>query len=293
MQKQDLVIGAITGYNFGQIAPWVNSLDRSGFTGLKAVVVYDVDYDTCEQLTKRGYAVLAFEKDDLSRRYTYPKRNFAIVVDRFLHYWTMLDIPENAQVIRNIIATDVKDVIFQHNPSTYLDTLEQRGFKLVASSEALKYKDEEWGYHNMAQSFGPVMCEKHKDNIIVNCGVLAGDFSFFIGLAKTIYLMSHGVVQHVPGGGGPDQAALNLTIRTPAYEAITDFVTHEHPWAAQLGTTMDPNKIDKYRPLITEAVPVFNKHTGLVETPSGIPYAIVHQWNRVPEVKAAVERLYG
>jgi hypothetical protein len=292
MDKRDLVITAITNYNFNQIAPWVNSLDRSGFTGIKAVVAYNVDGQTLNELAKRGYSILAFQKDETNGNVTYPNKDFAIVVDRFLHYYLMLDNPQNAAGIRCVIATDAKDVIFQHNPSTYLDTLASRGFKLVASSEGLQYQHENWGANNLKQSFGPLMYEKHKENTIVNCGVLAGEFNTFLGLCKTIYLMSHGTVQHVPGGGGPDQAALNLIIRTPAYEAITDFVTHEYPWAAQLGTTMDPNKIDAYRPHITEPVPVFNESTGLVETPEGIPYAIVHQWDRVPEVKRAVEGLY-
>ena len=30
---KDIVVGCITGYNFDKIKPWVNSLDRSGFTG--------------------------------------------------------------------------------------------------------------------------------------------------------------------------------------------------------------------------------------------------------------------
>jgi hypothetical protein len=55
---------------------------------------------------------------------------------------------------------------------------------------------------------------------------------------------------------------------------------------------MDPNKINAYLPNIHEALPVFNPTTNMVETPSGMPYAIVHQWDRVPEVKQAVEKLY-
>ena len=32
MEQRDLVIGAITNYNWDQIKYWVNSLDRSGFS---------------------------------------------------------------------------------------------------------------------------------------------------------------------------------------------------------------------------------------------------------------------
>ena len=61
---KDMVIGFITGYSFDKIEPWVNSLDRSGFTGTKAMICYNVDYDTVDELVKREYTILAFKKND-------------------------------------------------------------------------------------------------------------------------------------------------------------------------------------------------------------------------------------
>ena len=49
----DIVIGSITGYDFDKIKQWVNSLDRSGFTGTKAMICYNVSYETVEELVKR------------------------------------------------------------------------------------------------------------------------------------------------------------------------------------------------------------------------------------------------
>jgi hypothetical protein len=138
------------------------------------------------------------------------------------------------------------------------------------------------------------MYDMHKDNIIVNCGVLAGRFETFLGLCKSIYLVARGTMQHVPGGGGPDQAALNLLLDTPVYDYITQITTPNDPWAAQLGTTMDPRKIESYKPFLKHTQPIFDQHLGSsVVTPNGQPYAIVHQWDRVPEIKAAFERLYS
>jgi hypothetical protein len=36
---KDIVVGCITGYDFEKIKPWVNSLDRCGFDGVKAMSV--------------------------------------------------------------------------------------------------------------------------------------------------------------------------------------------------------------------------------------------------------------
>jgi hypothetical protein len=288
-EKRDLVIGAIDKYNFEQIAPWVNSLDRSGFSGIKAVVAYNINHATCEELTKRGYSILAFQRDPVSGDLSYPSRDYAVVTDRFLHYYLMLNNPQNAEGIRYVIATDAKDVIFQRNPSDFLNGCNPG---IVASSEGIAYEHEPWGRNNLTQSFGPLVYEQHKTNTIINCGVLAGTFSHFMGLCKSIYLMSHGTVQHVPGGGGPDQAALNLLLSTEAYKECTMVTTHADAWACQAGTTMDPNKIDSYRPHITESLPRFYPGTGEVMNASGEPYTLVHQWDRVPEIRAAVEKRY-
>ncbi len=85
----DIVIGSITGYDFDKIKPWVNSLDRSGFTGTKAMICYNVSYETVEELVKRNYTILAFKKDEENKRFVY-RDDFSIVVERFLHLWYLL-----------------------------------------------------------------------------------------------------------------------------------------------------------------------------------------------------------
>ena len=77
---KDIVVGFITGYSFDKIAPWVNSLDRSGFTGTKAMICYNISYDVAEELTKRGYTVFAFKKNDEMKRLEY-KQDFSIMCE--------------------------------------------------------------------------------------------------------------------------------------------------------------------------------------------------------------------
>lgn len=297
MDARDVVIGAITGYTFKQIAPWVNSLDRSGFTGRKVVIVYNADFDTVAELASRGYEIVAFHQDDLLRRFTYPKNPFstAIVVERFCAYHMFLN-QQPMGSIRYVIATDVRDVVFQSNPSTYLESLDPfLNHQLIVSSECLQYQHEEWGANNLSCAFGPLMYDLHKGHTIYNCGVLAGRAEHFSGLSKTLYLMSQ-IVPYphvVPGGGGPDQAALNILLSTQAYSKHTCFTNHEYEWAAQLGTMMDPRKLASYAPHFIDPHPRFDVETGSVVNPRNIPYVIVHQWDRVPEVKTAFERKYA
>jgi len=287
--QRDLIVGAVTGYNFDQIAPWVNSLDRSGFSGYKVVLAYNMDVATVRELVSRKYTVLAFEQDPVGNL-VYKKNPFSIVVERFMHYYMLLS---HMNDVRYILATDVKDVIFQHNPSAHLEYyLEQSGKHILASCEELTYEQEPWGNNNLLQSFGPHIHKTHLRNMIYNAGVTAGEAKTYLGMCKTIALMCGGAPQFVPGGGGPDQAAYNILLDTPVYQECTFFANHSSTWAAQLGTTMDPTKRAMYQPHIGLCRPAYSTKHDLVMNPRNEPYAIVHQWDRVPEVRAMVERKY-
>lgn len=295
MEQRDLVIGAVTGYSFKHLAAWANSLDMCGFKGIKALVIYNMDGESVKELSDRGYTILGFMRDDVSGNLSYPKPQFSIVVERFLHYYLFLDSKENLNNIRYVLSTDVKDVIFQRNPSLFFDSCQalesERACSIIASSEELQYQHEPWGMNNMTQAYGKAFYERHKTNTIYNCGVVAGKFHTFMGLCKTLYLMSAGAPQYVPGGGGPDQAALNLLLDTPAYKNITLFTNHDHAWAAQLGTTMDPTKISEFSPYL-QSYPRIDTDRNLIVTVTGEPYTIVHQWDRVSTVRSIVERKY-
>jgi hypothetical protein len=279
---RDVVIGAITGYNFDTIRPWVNSLDKSGFTGHKVVICYNIDYVTCDELTKRGYTVFGFQRNEETLSLEYSKKDFSIVVDRFLHIWHFLSKFDD---IRYIVATDVKDVIFQTNPSEWLESNFTEG--ILASQESIRYCDEDWGRNNITKSFGSAIYERYKDVIIHNAGVIAGSKDHFLDLCLNIYMICHGMPGYIDGGGGPDQAAYNLIINSAAYIDCTYSVESEEAWAAQLGTVANSKYFDK----TTSPCPMVTKE-GIVLTQSGKPFTIIHQYNRIPELRRILEEKY-
>jgi hypothetical protein len=285
---RDIVVGCITNYTFDKIAPWVNSLERSGFDGLKVMICYNIGYDVVEELSKRGFTVFGFKRNDAAKRLEY-KPDFNICLERFSHIAYFFNKLENKEQYRYVISTDVKDVIFQTNPSTWLE--ENIGDKKInVASESLKYKDEPWGDHNLLQSFGPLIHERNRENTIYNAGTIAGEFKHFVDLCDNIFLSCGGAPANVPGGGGPDQAALNVLLQLKPYKDITNFATSESGYAAQLGTTADPSKIDSFTPVLLEPRPVFED--GIVKTSAGVPFSIVHQYDRVPEWRKIIEDKY-
>jgi len=279
--KKDVIVGCMTNYNFNMIRPWVNSLDQSGFTGDKVMICYNVSIETANELVARGYKVFAFEQTNTHLVYT--KANFNIVVDRFLHLWMFL----RGQDYRYIVTTDVRDVIFQKNPSEWLE-VNLKDKKINAASESILYKDEIWGTNNLLGSYGPDLHAAFNKNLIVNAGVMAGDLETMLDLFLNIYVMSNGATSHhIPGGGGPDQAAYNILLSLKTYADVTNIAASEDGWAAQLGTTGPQTTCG---PLV-EAKPILVD--GVVCTSSGVPFTIVHQYDRVPEWKQIIEGRYA
>jgi hypothetical protein len=287
---RDIVIGAITNYNWDQIKCWVNSLDRSGFSGSKIMICYNISYEVAEELTKRNYSVFAFSKNDEAKQLQYSKQNFNICLDRFMHISYFLNKLSNKEDYRYVISTDVRDVIFQSNPSEWLE--KNIGNKeLNVACESIRYKDEDWGRQNLNLSFGPLIYDQMKDSLIYNAGTISGKFQTFLDFCQNIFISCGGAPAHVPGGGGPDQAALNVLLNMKPYKDITNFAMSEDGYAAQLGTTMFPQKIEKYRPFLVEPTPIIKDD--LVCTSTGKPFAIVHQYDRVPELVELFEKKYA
>jgi hypothetical protein len=287
---RDIVIGSITNYKWHQISNWVNSLDKSGFSGLKVMLCYNIDFEVAEELTKRGYTIFAFGRDDENNKLVYNKENFNICLDRFLHIWYFLSRLQNKDQYRYIIATDVGDLIFQTNPSEWIEN--NIGDKeLIVGSECIRYKDEDWNKQNMYLSFGPLIYESMQDKLVHNAGAIAGKFDTFIDMCLNIFLSSGGAPVNVPGGGAADQSALNVLLNLKPYRDITKFAKSEDGWAAQLEVMANPHKQEKLKDLITE--PKLHIANGEVFTHTGKKYCIVHQYDVVRDLKEHIEYEYG
>ena len=74
--SDDLVVGAIANYPWKWIEPWVVSLERSGYTGKKAVIAFNNDAETIDQLLRRNFYIKHA-----------PRANRLFQVDRFLFLW--------------------------------------------------------------------------------------------------------------------------------------------------------------------------------------------------------------
>ena len=276
---KDLIIGCSTGYNWNVLRYWVNSINRSGFSGDRVMILMNCDRDTVQMIEDSGFKTLTFGRD-ANGNAVYKQSKLPVHVDRFLHIYDYLCRTE----YRYVITTDVRDVIFQRNPVEYLE--QQLANKLmIFSSESMLYKDEPWGNQNLLDTYGPYIHDKYKHSEIYNVGVLAGHSHAIRELAISIVASS--VNRPIPVC---DQSTFNFMISQLPYVNTCVYSKSEDGWTAQLGTTADPNKIAAFRPHLLEPEPRFEDNC--VVTSTGKPYYIVHQYDRVPQWRSVIENKY-
>lgn len=283
---EDLVVGAFTGYDFNTIKPWVYSLERSGYAGLKCAIVYNSDASVVEQLTKLNFGVLHFNYEAARNCYLY-KEPFGqeIVVLRFLHSWTLISKLLELTRLRYCVITDVRDLVFQSDPSRFLLQLLKRK-RLIVGCESVQYSREPWGKDNMKRSFGSQIYDYMCDKAIYNAGCLGGYAQDVADLCLNVFLMC----EH-NGCYDPDQAALNILLSLAPYRRITKFCAANDAWAFQAGTMADPKIRAKIGPyMLADELRFDGTH---IYNSRGQRYCILHQYDRIPEWRRGVHEYYG
>jgi hypothetical protein len=276
MDKKNLIIGGIQNYNINQIKPWVLSINEVCDKNVdKVVCISNLSQETKTWLQSQGFILVEMAQDS----------RIPIHVLRFLYIYEYLK--EKHTEYQYVITTDVKDVYFQKDPFEHMHKmLASTNKKLIAGSEGMLYKDEPWGNENLLQAYGPYVHEIFKDNEIYNVGTLAGHADYIKDLVFNIF--TNGINRPIPI---VDQAVYNVLINTQPYKDVTLFLKQKSGWAMQAGTTVDPSKIDMFRPFLTEPEPIFEN--GRVKTRDKVEFTIVHQYDRVPEWKKHVMQSYG
>ena len=278
MAKKDLIIGAFKNYNYNQIKPWIESINQCGFKGDKVLIALNATTETVKKIEDSGFQVI--QPGGTS--------NMMFHMERFLHIYTYL--LHNYQNYRYVITTDVRDVVFQGNPSQYLENvLDINGPYIVASSEAIQIKNEKWNHDNIKTCFGQYFLDQVSETPVYNVGTLAGYSEHIRDLCAMLYHMSSNRADWVA-----DQAAYNILLNLFPYNdgKYTHWAHLVDGWTCNLHVTNKPDQLEQFGPHLLEPRPVF-KDNVVVTGATADPYCIVHQYDRVPEMKQYFEKKYG
>jgi len=284
--KRDLVITSASGYTFDQIRYWLNSLDSSGFTGERVIVVGNATHQLVTRLEARGCRVVSRDTllgvhDDTERS---PFVDEQMSVDRYFLFWKFLT-SRSRDEIRYVIGVDIRDAVFQLDPTAWLT--EHLGDKqLVVASEGLTYEDQPWNRQSMTDAFGTQVFDYMRGRLVWNCGTIAGDLSLFRDMALNLYLGC--AARNVSYA---DQASLNILLSLSPYRQLTLFDNGDLGWACQTVTMAAGARGPKLSYKFRGAEPLFDGD--VVYTRAGKPFCIVHQYDRIPHWKTCLEKKFG
>ena len=266
MASKNLIIGGFTNYGINQLKPWVISAKEVAGDNDVVLVYGNATDETLDWLVEQNVVIVPMLQS----------QNIPIHVLRFLSIYEYLD--KHWQFYDYVVTTDVKDVYFQADPFKFLVDR-----KLVIASEGLKYKDEPWGNENLFQAYGPYVYEKFKDNEIFNVGTFGGKSEYVKDMV--FHIFTNGINRPIPIC---DQAVFNVLLNTQPFK---DIATKTIQWAAELGTIMDPSKIEHFKPNLLCDEPIWED--GKLKYSDGLVFPIVHQYDRVPVLKKFVQEKYG
>jgi hypothetical protein len=281
--SKSVLLGAADGYDWNDVRPWVLSARQSGFEGDIYLILYRVKGNRDEllrHLEAHNVNVYEVHHDPYMRPIVHEQKGSPTQSHnlRFYHAWELLSRLE--EKYKFVIMTDVRDVIFQRDPNPFL--FKYPGI-LIAPSEGIKYADEDWNKQNLINGFGPIFWDlRGKEWLACNVGTIAGLYSQMVKLFHLIFTMTEG--RYYPS----DQSSFNVLLNTLWWGDCV--VTHKSYWAAQLGTTQDPTKAYLWDRLCEPRPEIRND--GFVYNPDGIKFTIVHQWDRVPQLKPIILERY-
>ena len=253
--KPAVVLGAINHHEWPVVAPWIKSLRKTSFTGRVILVTYeDVAENVKDQMRHHGVEIIEAKMEISVNRGRF--KDFAAILQ------TMT--PETC-----VIATDVRDVVFQEDPTKLGDLLDaSKERALVVSSEGWRYNDSEWNVATLRKVF-PAHEAKMLNEEVYCSGVIVGTAGALQRLSERIWELA----KPAPSFNG-DQVAMNIALREPEFVRQTLFLNVQDGRIFHARATWLRNKEGKS----TLYEPKFSMARGIVLKVDEKPVSVLHQY---------------
>lgn len=213
--ETSLVVGIATNYDWTTLEPFVISLRRV-YTG-RCVLIIDAKTDllTRHKLAQHNieeYLLGDYEEDPIVIR-------FSVIPG------IIAEMQEN---LKYVICVDTKDVVFQYDPTVWLD--KNLGDKeLAIVSEGSTYAKNVGNGKNCVDAYGAGVFAFMSDKEVHNAGVIAGRPEAVRRLCTDIYHLCQkdlrlATMKPTYETMLPDQTAMNILLYRPDYFYVTKFV---------------------------------------------------------------------
>lgn len=278
---KDLIVTTISkNYVWTDINNWISSLKETSYKGDVLVIAYNFD-DNHSHLNKlRDMGVIVLTPNNTYRGETIndfvwhsgevntSNANKLIHNVRLFHLWQYFTETGSDKEYNRVIFTDGRDVYFQNNPSDWLDAKMEKD--IIVPSEGITYEHEQWNRNNLLVNYGPYVYEYLlKERVACNVGTFACNASIVKDLCLILYFMSNNT-------GHADQPSFNILTNTLLKDKC-QWVDYNDAWALQIGTIVNN---------LTDYVEIDN---GIISTKSKELYCLVHQYDRIPDLKKFID----
>lgn len=258
----DLILGLAAGYHFGDVQPFLVSLERSGFAG-RCVLFATPTTRGVDEMRAAGARVVRFER----------RGEIAHLSHNAYRYFLYRDYLREHGPFHRVLMTDVRDVVFQSDPFAHpwaagLNvTLEDRRMTIGTCPYVTRW---------ITGHLGQDAWEPLRDRPISCSGTTLGDAD-----AVADYL---------------ERLTALLTPWEAGREMMAGYDQGVHNHLVHNGLVPDVTFHDNAGPILTLAYrqgdPPLDGH-GRVLNEAGKPAVMVHQYDRKPALFAHLRKLYS
>ncbi|XPV76686.1 MAG: hypothetical protein ACNI27_01860 [Desulfovibrio sp.] len=261
--ENTLILGLAAGYHYGDVCPFLASLEECGYKGTTVLFTSPTTRDL-HKMKEHNATILPFEPEAKYRELSYNAQRYPLYLS-FLkstdHKWD------------KILITDVRDVIFQQSPFSFSwDT----GLNITLEDESKTIGTCPFNSHWVRQHMGKDIFQQVKDFQISCSGTTVGDHESVVAYLEmmTDALLPFNPPSGTDGMGGYDQGIHNVLIHTEQLECT---------------------RHDNSGPILTLAykqqLPDENSE-GKILNDNGAPAVLVHQYDRKPELFKKIRQKY-
>lgn len=262
---RNLVMGLTAGYGPAELAPFVDSLRGTGFTGDIALVTFQTSAETSAWLAERGVTELTFD--------SLPLLAMSMNSARMLKYLEFLrtEVIGGARPYDYIMLADVRDIVFQGDPFARAGDADIYYFLESGRTIGTCPVNSVW----MAQAFGPDVLRQTAHSPVSCAGTLIARPA---ALLEYLLWMARYIAESPPEVrySGIDQAIHN-------YIMINNLVG---------GAKTEPNG-GAVMTVPTDQPTGMSVSGGVLRNADGSVSETVHQYDRDPDLLPAVRARWG
>ena len=272
--NRDVVVATIKNYDWAEIMAFVVSLDRSGFSGAKIMFNENITETARNKLIHYGWTLVNVIADPTQ---SYATARHIPVVD----YLT-----EHKDDYRFVLYIDVRDAVFQSDPSSWLEK-NLAPDELVGPSECVLIKHQNVNSRWIKETMGEEIERYLGEYDVCCCGTIVGTTQTVLKVVSQMCEMSKNI-----SGWGYDQAYFNYLIRISPLQEVTRVLKMKEGFIATCSWFLcDPHL---WKPFLIDDVPVFDYEKVLVYVPgTTTPFPILHQYDRNSFWARAIQEKYS